>query len=762
MSYQPFFITQYDDQSGLNTYYQQFLIPDKAFPILEDAYCWRGQVKRRRGYSSLGRLQRQVSVSGTLSLGAFNLITGLSLESSANIVPGSINIVGGTDGTTYTDPNKNGTLTATGGTGTGGTINYVTGALTITAGSNQSISGRISYYPGLPVMGLEKKETTADSIASLITFDQHYAYRILGSPGTFSELPSSTPVVWHGSDLNFFWSTNYYFQNTALLFWVTNFNNSLTPDPMYYYNGTTWTAFHPLITGSTTVWTCLAMVPYKGRLLLFNTWEGITANGQGAAVPFVNRMRWNGPSGTDPTLQSTNWRDDVVGFGGHADAPTQEQITGVEFIKDVLIVKTERASWKIVYTGNPALPFLWEKVNTELGCESPFSLIPFDSGVLAVANVGITTDSSVNVERIDINIPNTVFAIDNNNNDGYRVQGIRDYVNELVFWSYVDDSDQTTYPDKTLVYNYRNNTWAIFNDSFTCFGYYQNPSPYTWATLPYLSWNDWNDSWNSGVEQAFYPQIVGGNQQGFVMLQGTGVQNGSSLALYGITTSSGNLTIPNHNLKSGQFITFSGCLGTVSYLNGNTYQVNTIVDLNTITLNQYNAGVITPLIFASNDTYLGNGLIAIIQNFDIWTKRFSPAYDQGKQVRLGYVDVLAFRTPSGQITANYYINENDVLALNNASYDQIPATIDSVVNNSTLLTCPENLTLMPFQSQQDKIWHRFPVYCLAQNFQIEFTMSPQQMFGYNSDGTSNPGLPVQDFIMYAMTLYMTPTARLAP
>jgi len=67
-----------------------------------------------------------------------------------------------------------------------------------------------------------------------------------------------------------------------------------------------------------------------------------------------------------------------------------------------------------------------------------------------------------------------------------------------------------------LVYNYRNNSYAVFDDYFTALGYFQRPSDLTWATLPYLTWSQWSDYWDTGAAQAWYPSVVGGNQQGYV------------------------------------------------------------------------------------------------------------------------------------------------------------------------------------------------------------------------------------------------------
>ena len=69
MSYQPFYITQYEDETGFENYFESFLLPEKAFPILEDAYCWRGRVIKRGGTFLLGRLNRNL-VDITLTIQA--------------------------------------------------------------------------------------------------------------------------------------------------------------------------------------------------------------------------------------------------------------------------------------------------------------------------------------------------------------------------------------------------------------------------------------------------------------------------------------------------------------------------------------------------------------------------------------------------------------------------------------------------------------------------------------------------------------------
>src|ERR1700675_4775365 len=50
MGYEPRLISPFVN-SGLSQYFKPFLIGDTAFPDIEDAYSWRGSIKKREGYS---------------------------------------------------------------------------------------------------------------------------------------------------------------------------------------------------------------------------------------------------------------------------------------------------------------------------------------------------------------------------------------------------------------------------------------------------------------------------------------------------------------------------------------------------------------------------------------------------------------------------------------------------------------------------------------------------------------------------------------
>jgi hypothetical protein len=174
------------------------------------------------------------------------------------------------------------------------------------------------------------------------------------------------------------------------------------------------------------------------------------------------------------------------------------------------------------------------------------------------------------------------------------------------------------------------------------------------------------------------------------------------------------------------------------------------VDANTFSLQLYNpvTGNLDNVTLGAGGTYLGGGTLAIVQNINITTKIFSPYYQDGKQVRLGFVDFFLDNTTSGQVTTQMFINESE-----NTSIDDPNQPGNSgLIGDNILLTSPENLELIPYQENQKKIWHRIFFYTFAENFQMQINMDAAQM--------SNPSIAYADFVMHAMTLYFSQAARM--
>lgn len=726
-----------------------FLLDNDAFPILENAYLFRGRIERRSCTTAVGNDGRLKGNIGTTN-GAGDLT--LPDAAVSTIPTGVATFI--INGDTLTDPGAASPVTLlTTGVVTG-TLDRATGVLNTTAAA-----AAVTYIPGLPVMGLSVREQVAINDEQLIAFDTRFTYLFDVTTNdfifqnTFANNVANT-FLWTGTNSDFFWTTNY-----RSAFWATNnvtgFHAVETASPVAEGDGirwygtitgaaptTGWRNFNPQLTTTPTFLNGgLIILPYKDRLVVLNTLEGANL---GDTTRFPQRARWsqNGTPfyGSFPDGESAQvdaWRSDVVGKGGFIDAPTAEVIVSAEFVKDTLIVYFERSTWQLVYTANETLPFVWQKINTELGCESTFSKVPFDRGVFAVGNYGITTCDSVNVLRIDQKNPDEVFQIQNKNNGVKRIYGIRDYNAQLVYWTYpiLSDEDKQattydlTYPNQVLVYNYLDGSWAEFDDCFTCFGYWQRFSDITWAQLN-RSWESSNFSWNSAVLQARYPDVIAGNQRGFVFvfsqLQNLG-QNAPSIPIADINPATRQITAPDHNFMNNDYVLITGVQGATG-INNVIYRV-TQATASTFVLDTGTfAGV-----------YTGGGLITHVPNILIQTKEFNPYYQNGDSVRVNYIDVLIDRTTDGQFDCEFYSN----------SQTSVPLRLPT--ESATVMSSPEPNP--SYSSNQARIWHRIYTNTFGSFFQNEFLMNDAQMKDFD--------ITTSNIRIHALIYYVSPCGRLS-
>jgi hypothetical protein len=370
-------------------------------------------------------------------------------------------------------------------------------------------------------------------------------------------------------------------------------------DGIRYYgaltNGTGWANYNPPIDTSNALAGALLIFPYRGYLVFLNTTEGNDAG----TFNFGNRARWTQigtpyysepvPSTPNPqSFQIDAVRDDLFGKGGANDAPTQEVIIGAAFVRDILVVFFERSCWRLRFVNNAQNPFVWERINVELGSSATFSTIAFDKGAMAIGERGIVIADSNDVIRIDDKIPDEIFRIRIENEGMQRVNGIRTFRTRLNYWTMPSVvNPDGIFPDNVLVYNYDTKTWAVFDDCFTCFGYFYAFDDATWADLT-EAWSSYgNITWGGGNIQAGYENIIAGNQQGFVLNLDSGLdtkddggvgQNGPSLMITAITAADPAVfTSPNNNLPDGSWINLSGIAGITDVtgvtLNGRAYKV---------------------------------------------------------------------------------------------------------------------------------------------------------------------------------------------
>ncbi len=482
------------------------------------------------------------------------------------------------------------------------------------------------------------------------------------------------------------------------------------------------------------------VVPYKDRLLFFGplvqSSTGSVQYLQDTIVysqngtPFYTATFAGSPSVTaaytplvvpaNQTAQPSSWWENRPGYGGFISAGYSRPITSVSINEDALIVGLADRQTRVLYTSNDLIPFAFYVINSELGSDSTFSTVTLDRGVLSVGGRGIILTSQIQSQRVDLEIPDQVFQISLLDQGARRICAQRDFINEWVYFTYSSDEFFTKYPSQTLMYNYREDTWGLFNESYSTYGSVRFQTGSTWATLDAgLTWRSWRTPWNSGASQEGQPVVLGGNQQGFIIQRDDDTYEDPSLYIKSI---SGNvITSPDHGLTN-DYVIISGCIGTVGQvLNGKVFSVLRLTD-DTF---EFGPGV-------SSGTYLGGGIITRLYRPFIQSKQFPVAWAMGRKTRLGPQLYLLSATPNSQITLLIYLSQDN----SNPYNDPIPEN-DSLVYSAVLYTCPENSVIglnqytknlqMVTAQRQAQIWHRMNTSLIGDTVQVGFTLSDDQM-----------------------------------
>ena len=596
---------------GLNQNVKPFASPEDSFEVMTNAYQWRGRVVRRAGYTLLGNLSNGTPVMGLatqeeFAINAQNLMafdTTNSYQYNGTIFVKTKFFRGdgtstdalwsGTDYQFFWTTNYAGAFWATNskpglhaytitlfsnavGFGLAATVD-------VTAAGNNFVVGDFVYF--LHVTGTGFENNLAYGVVTVAGNPTFTVQSLIDDPTfTFVNGAPTTGMV---------------LSSTA---------NKAGEDGIRYfgdlsYNGlaqhTSWANYNPPVDPDNALVGALLIFPYRGYLVFLNTTEG---NEQGV-FNHGNRARWiqigtpyySNPVPATPSLQGIDpkaARDDLFGRGGANDASTNEVIVAAGFIRDILVVYFERSTWRLRFVNNAQNPFVWERVNVELGSDCTFSVIPFDKGLMAIGNRGIVISDGNDTIRFDEKIPDDIFTIRQNNNGFQRVQSIRTFRTKLNFWTFPNSqiNPDGIYPDSVLVFNYETKNWSFFDDCFTTFGYFYPTNTGTrWIDLP-NPWTDYNEqSAADGITQKGQETIVAGNQQGFVFkLEQTNSTNDPSLNIANIVGST--VTINDHNLQDGYWIRITGVTGTTNAdgtsLNNRNYKVS-LTTQNTFDINEF-------------------------------------------------------------------------------------------------------------------------------------------------------------------------------
>lgn len=388
----------------------------------------------------------------------------------APFVPGTLkwveHLASGAFGTITVVDNGVGSLTGTGVNS--GSINYVTGAYTITFSVNVPSGNYYDSYTGL--------------YGNLFT-------------GTISD---------------FFSETNYQFK----IFFTNNTN------PIMYYDGI---SVHYLPTNLTVkvitatsgvpdyntstgydISKCLHVFLYRERLLLISPTV--------IAIGFFSGIYW---STAGNPLDFTN--DEFL------QASTSQPIRALEVINTDLVVRFSNSERIFRYTSDAFSPFRWDETNNQWACDAPYSSINYNTFFSSVGRPAIVGSDGVNVKRVDEIIPDftdpTRLALQTpvpfmNQTSIKQCYGERfDDLKEgwLCYNSLPTAQTSVTASDNILSFNYIDETYAIYQFPMSCLGLGRIINVPTWSTT-YTTWEDMASTWDSFDLQSNALLDLGGDQ----------------------------------------------------------------------------------------------------------------------------------------------------------------------------------------------------------------------------------------------------------
>ena len=508
--------------------------------------------------------------------------------------------------------------------------------------------------------------------------------------------------------------------------WSIEKTKSTAGDGIRWYDDTNgWINFAPALSSvgvPSILQGCLMIIPFQSRMICFNTIEGITYAGN---KRHSNRIRWSAVSraAVTPyvalsfpalsgitTSASDSWYEQP-GRGGYFDLPIEEEIVSVSYLKNSMVIYCEKSTWRMDSVGLIDEPFKFTKINSELGSESTFSTVPFDKETITVGSNAISTCDIANVVRIDDKIPELVFGFHNDESGNKRVHGIRDFYNSVILWTYTDASFENNgvqsvlkYPNRELIYNYKDNSWAVFKNYYTCYGHYRRGSDLTWGGADF-TWASADITWDSHSAQSLFPYIVAGNTNGFVFeIQDVDHKDAPSAndTFYVIQdVSAANpaiLIVRNHGLINGDHVHITGVNG-VTNINDNIYKVADAAD-NSLSLIDVNG---TP--FEATGAYTYGGYVTVIDNFELVTKNFNPFYTDASKVKVGFIDLLLDNTTNGEITLELYTDTNST------DYIDIPISLVDIKATTT-----------------NKFWYRAFINVACQSFSFKLKYNETQIF----------------------------------
>lgn len=339
-----------------------------------------------------------------------------------------------------------------------------------------------------------------DGSEFLVAFSLTTAYQYNAGIGPFQSIQDANPFSGNADE----------FFDTDTGFDIFVMTNGLNPVRKWTGSGTL-----SLLGGLTTVQGGFLNVTgnlirsFSGFLVLFNTTE--------SGSPFPQRVRWS------VFGQPENWTNDVNGNG---QAGSNDLADDVGFIlwatpfNNYMCIYKERSIYLMQYVGPPTI-FSFQRVINGIGIFAQRAVADLGDEHAFLGSDNFYTFNGISIEPIGNPVKDFFFQ-DLDPGFRNRVQAFVVEEDNEVWWiypsgaaTYADGTPHTLGdPDKAVVWNYLNNTWAIRDNPGIHWFYYHQITQFTWQTIPDLSWSATSGAWNDKRFLANFPLNIAGLKDG--------------------------------------------------------------------------------------------------------------------------------------------------------------------------------------------------------------------------------------------------------
>lgn len=667
---------------GWKTDLQPFISPTDSFPELYNCVSDNGSVLKKKGLTIVGVTARFYTVNFNINPATGNVLsymiapTGTS-ASDRRIIPGTLT-ARVDESNPPTSPmnlrdDGNGNVTIIGAPGSVGTIDYRTGALSVTFPQNyipgfvqpltvyhypfnastgvvNTATGKVLYFDTrnsystisdadvagfsnvYRLLGLDSnyQQNSLQSSANQLSFSgverNLFSGSVLDTTNTFitngvsgdhffpiTQVSGSTIRVNHppgqvgigdvihivGRSESFNGLTAVITSSSAGAFTVSGLsagnnlasggyvqlvNRSRDRDGIKVYNGTGYINFSPRISSSMYLKGARFIIPFMGRVLFLNVLEGAPGSSTATSNPLKIIYSPSASAGAfyygDYSTSTTGLSNDYIGSvdaytsggGGNITLDRGGAIRFAQVLNGKLILGLDRGAVEVVASSSASAPFTLQYFDSVLGAFSSYGFAHLDSYIMSVGMSGIFSikprasllSSLFEISRNDRDIVDEYKRISTISFREQSLHMIRDTYDERVYINF--KSDTSTINNRSIVYNYRYNTYSLFRERFNCSGVASRVFPNSITGI---------DAEARGAELS-----IGGTLQGAFFARGAKQASDPDVIITNIVAdaspaTTSTVTAPSHALEVGEYVYFSGTNATFEG-GGNIFMITAI------------------------------------------------------------------------------------------------------------------------------------------------------------------------------------------